>query len=139
MGQGKGFGKTILIGEHFVVYCLPAIASALGNATIATVEKSERFKLLDKRPEIPGYKKTKKEEIQRQLEALLKHFNLEKEGNSVKIELAGDLECSSGVGASAALAASIVRAISKEFGLGLNEEQVNQAAYKAEEAGSGTP
>ena len=139
MAEGKGFGKTILFGEHFVVYGLPAIASALGNATTAKVEKAEKFEFLDERPEIPGYKEKKKEEIQRQLDALLKHFKLEREGNSVKITLAGDLECNSGVGASAALAASISRAINQELGLGLDDEQINEAAYIAEEAGSGTP
>lgn len=137
MAEGKGFGKTILIGEHFVVYGLPAIASALGSKTIATVEKSEKFEFVDNRPETPGYKEKKKEEIQNQLDALLNHFNLGKEGNSVKITLSGDLVCNSGVGSSAALAASISRALNELFGLGMNDEQINEAAYIAEEAGTG--
>jgi len=139
MAEGKGFGKTILIGEHFVVYGLPAIASALGNVTIAKVEKSEKFEFVDNRPETPGYKEKKEGEIQRQLDAILKHFKLDKEGNSVKIELSGDLVCNSGVGASAALAASIARALNELLGLGMNDDQINEAAYIAEEAGTGTP
>ena len=67
--EGCGFGKTILFGEHFVVHGLPAIASAIGRKTIATVEKSDKFEFVDNRPETPGYKETKKEEIQRQLDA----------------------------------------------------------------------
>ena len=43
MGEGKGFGKTILFGEHFVVYGLPGIASGLGNKTTAKIEKSDKF------------------------------------------------------------------------------------------------
>ena len=42
MATGIGFGKTILFGEHFVVYGLPAIASAIGDNTIATIEKNAR-------------------------------------------------------------------------------------------------
>jgi len=38
MGIGKGFGKTILFGEHFVVYNLPAIASALSSYTTAEIK-----------------------------------------------------------------------------------------------------
>ena len=33
-----GYGKTILFGEHFVVYGLPAIAAALSDHTTAVVE-----------------------------------------------------------------------------------------------------
>ena len=39
-GEGIGFGKTIVFNEHFVVYGIPAIVSAIGKYTIA------RFSLL---------------------------------------------------------------------------------------------
>lgn len=139
MASGVGFGKTILFGEHIVVYGLPAVAAAFGKKTIAEVEDSYVFEFIDRRPETPGYKERKKDEIKRQLDALLEYFDIPKEGESIKITLSGDLTCASGVGASAALAASIARAISEHKGLGLTDEQVNDAAYKAEEAGSGTP
>lgn len=137
MAQGKGFGKTILFGEHFVVYGLPGIASAIENTTIAKVEKAKKFEFVDNRPEIPGYKEKKKEEIQNQIDALLEHFKISKEGNSIKITLSGNLECNSGIGASAALASSIARALNEMLGLELNDGQINEIAYKAEEAGTG--
>jgi len=137
MGEGKGFGKTILIGEHFVVYGLPGIASGLGNATTANVEKAEKFEFVDNRPEIPGYKEKKKQEIQNQLDSLLKQFKLDKKGNSIKITLTGNLQCSSGVGASAALAVSITRALNQMLEMNLNDEEINKIAYIAEEGGTG--
>ena len=133
MSSGHGFGKTILFGEHFVVYGLPAIASAIGAKTVAKIEPSKSFEFVDNRPQTPGYKEKKKDEIGRQLDALKKHFNTE----NVKITLSGDLECASGVGASAALATSISRALSEHLRLGLNDEQINEAAYIAEKAGAG--
>ncbi len=133
--KGIGFGKTILFGEHFVVYGLPAVAAALSDYTEAIVEPAEKFWFVDNRPETTGYKETKKEEITKEIEALKKHFNLE--SNPVKITLSGNLVCASGIGASAALAASIARALNEELGLKLNDEQINQAAFIAECAGSG--
>ncbi len=139
MSDGSGFGKTILFGEHFVVYGLPAVASAIGKKTIANVEKSDKFEFIDNRPETPGYKETKKDEIKRQLDAIIRHFNIDVQNNPIKIVLSGDLECASGIGASAALAASISRALNQHLGLGMDDDEINRAAYIVEEAGSGTP
>jgi len=141
MGEGKAFGKTILFGDHFVVYGLPAIASALGDITTAKVEKVEEKGLhfVDERPATEGYKEKKEKEIQRQLDALIKHFKIDLEKEGVKITLGGNLTCASGVGASAALAGSIARAFSGELDLSLNHDQVNEVAYIAETAGTGTP
>jgi len=137
MAQGTGFGKTILFGEHFVVYGLPAIASAIGDKTIATVEKSSRFELVDNRPATSGYKEKKSGEISRQIEALLSHFNIDRKNSPVRITLSGSLFCTSGVGASAALATSISRALNDMLGLGMDDEGINKAAYIAECAGTG--
>ena len=133
MSVGYGFGKTILFGEHFVVYSLPAIASAISAKTVAKVEPAKRFEFADNRPQTPGYKEKKKEEIGRQLDALKNHFKIE----NVRITLSGDLTCASGVGASAALAASISRALNDYLKLGLSDEKINEAAFIAEKAGSG--
>ncbi len=138
MAEGKGFGKTILFGEHFVVYGLPGIASGIGNATTATVEKADKFEFVDNRPETPGYKEKKAGEIGRQIESLLAQFDIDKEKNPIKIVLEGNLKCNSGVGSSAALAASISRALNEFQNLGMNIEQINKATYIAEEAGAGT-
>ncbi|HLC93234.1 MAG TPA: mevalonate kinase [archaeon] len=137
---GIGYGKTILFGEHFVVYGLPAIASAISDNTIATVEKGKKgIEFVDKRPEVEGYKETKKQEIARELEAIITHLKIDAAKTPLKITLAGNLECASGVGASAALASSISRALNNHFSYGFNDDKINEIAYVAETAGSGTP
>ena len=52
MAEGKGYGKCILFNEHFVVYGISSIVSAIGDATVATVEKTESggIQLVDNRP-----------------------------------------------------------------------------------------
>ena len=58
MGTGKGYGKTILFGEHFVVYGLPSIVSALGAYTTADVRvvKGNGWTVNDQRHATPGLK-----------------------------------------------------------------------------------
>ena len=56
MATGTGFGKTILIGDQFVLRGVPAIVSALPFETEATVDLSdgEMWTLEDNRREVPG-------------------------------------------------------------------------------------
>lgn len=141
MGKGSGFGKTILFGEHFVVYGLPGIPCALGQKTICEVQIIENeagpdYKLIDNRPASEEYKKKKKEEYANLINAVLKYLNVK---DKLKITLSGDLVPASGVGASAAAAAAISEAISDEYNLNLTKEEINKAAYAGETAGSGTP
>ena len=138
--KGKGYGKVILFGEHFVVYGLPAIASAISNHTLAIVEPgSKGLEFIDERPSVEGYKETKKQEIQRELDAITKVMSIDVAKTPLKITLTGNLKAASGIGASAALATSIARALSNHFDLKFNDAQINEVAFEAEKAGSGTP
>ncbi len=139
MGKGKGFGKTILFGEHFVVYGLEGIPCALGQITTCEVEKitgEKGYELIDNRPENGDYKVKKRGEYDNIINAILNHLKV---SGRLKIVLSGDLVPASGVGASAACAAALAEAISDEYKLNLSKEEINKAAYVGETAGSGTP
>ena len=139
MGEGKGFGKTILFGEHFVVYGLEGMPAALGQITTAQVKKlkgKSGYKLIDNRPATEGYKITKAGEYSALINRVIEYMCV-KEG--IEITLGGDLKAASGAGASAACAAAIARAINDEFEMNWNDEQINKAAFEGETAGSGTP
>jgi len=88
---------------------------------------------------MPGYKKKKYDEQKASVENILEHFNIDTTKMGFQIDLEGDLVCASGIGASAASCVAIVRALNDEFSLGLNDEQVNEAAYKGEMGYHGTP
>jgi len=141
MGTGKGYGKTILFGEHFVVYGLPAIASALGAFTTADVKVVEGngWTINDQRPATPGYKKKKYDQAKQSVTNVINHLNIDTENQKLEITFAGDLVAASGVGASAAQCTSLARALNETFNLDLDDEKINEAAYEGEKAYHGTP
>lgn len=138
-GNGKGYGKTILFGEHFVVYGLEGVPCALGQITTAEVKKisgESGYELIDNRPATQGYKEEKAGEYSAIISRVIEYMKL---NGKIQITLSGDLFCASGMGASAACAVAIARAINEEFKLNWNDEQINKAAFEGETAGSGTP
>lgn len=139
MTTGKGFGKIILFGEHFVVYNLPAIAAALGETTTAKVSAAPKFELADNRLETPGYKKEKFEQQQKSLELMFKAMEFNPEQTPVRIELGGNLVAASGVGASAASCVAIARALAEFQGKKMPNEKINEIAYQGEQGYAGTP
>jgi mevalonate kinase len=141
MGKGRGFGKVILFNEHFVVYNIPSIVSAIDRATTATVElfKRKGWSLDDLREATPGYKEDKLEQQKESIERILKAAGVDSTKNPIKITLGGDLVAASGIGASAASCVAIARALSDEFNLGLSDERINEIAYEGERAYHGAP
>ncbi|MFX0104054.1 MAG: mevalonate kinase [Candidatus Hodarchaeota archaeon] len=141
MGTGKGYGKTILFGEHFVVYGLPAIASALGSFTTADIKivKGNGWTIDDQRPATPGYKKKKYDEGIQSVINVINYLKIDTENQKLEITFAGDLVAASGVGASAAQCTSLGRALNDSFDLQLSDEEINVAAYEGEKAYHGTP
>lgn len=139
--MGVGFGKVILFNEHFVVYGIPAIASAIGARTTALVEKraGSGVEMIDDRPETEGYKAEKLGQQKESLDKMLKFMNIDTEHNAFRITLGGDLMAASGVGASAASCAAIARAFSDELHLNYSDEKVNEIAFEGEKGYHGTP
>lgn len=134
MSQGTGFGKTILIGDQFVLDEVPAIVSAIPFETLTTVERTsgEGWTLEDNRIEVPGYKEKKKEQQVGSINKVLEVMNIDVKKNPIKITVAGNLLAGSGVGASAASCVSLARALNEEFKLGYSIEEINRVAWQGE-------
>ena len=141
MGRGTGFGKTILIGDQFVLYGVPAIVSALPYETVADVERvdGEGWILEDNRPEVPGYKQKKREQQVESINRIFKVMKIDVKKNPVKITYGGTLLAGSGVGASAASCVSLARALNETFNLGLSLDEINHVGWEGEFAYHGLP
>lgn len=140
-GEGIGFGKAILFNEHFVVYGVPAIVSAIGKYTVAKVQSFEepRLHLVDNRNATPRYKEDKKDQQKDSIQRIIKKMDLDFSDEGVEVELAGTLYAASGIGASAASCVAIARALSDYYQLDLSDEEINQIAYEGEKGYHGTP
>jgi mevalonate kinase len=134
MAEGTGFGKTILIGDQFVLDGVPAIVSSIPFETVTTVERidGEGWILQDDRIEVPGYKDKKREQQGESIDRILDVMGIDVKATPVKITVGGTLLAGSGVGASAAICVSLARALNAEFGLGYSIEEINRVAWQGE-------
>ena len=142
MGKGTAFGKTILIGDQFVLNEVPAIVSSIPFETLAEVERldeGEGWTLEDNRTEVPGYKEKKKKDQVESINHILEVMKIDVKKTPIKITYGGSLLAGSGVGASAASCVSLARAINDEFDLGLSIDKINHVGWEGEFAYHGTP
>ena len=141
MGRGTGFGKTILIGDQFVLYGVPAIVASLPYETVAEVQRidGDRWILEDNRQEVPGYKREKREQQVKSINRILEVMKIDIKNNPIKISYGGNLLAGSGVGASAASCVSLARALNDEFNLNLSIDEINHVGWEGEFAYHGLP
>ncbi|MBU0496362.1 MAG: mevalonate kinase [Candidatus Thermoplasmatota archaeon] len=140
-GRGIGFGKAILFNEHFVVYGIPSIVSAIGNYTVAHIEPYEKpeINLIDNRKATPQYKEDKYEQQHDSLNRILTKMNIDPKKQGLAITLEGNLYAASGIGASAASCVAIARALNQFYNMNLKDEEINEIAYEGEKGYHGNP
>lgn len=140
-GEGIGFGKAILFNEHFVVYGIPAVVSAIGKYTVAKIESVNQsgWKLNDNRKATPKYKEDKIDQQKDSIDRIIKKMGIDLSKNGVEITLEGNLYCASGIGASAASCVSLARALAQHYSLDISDEEINDIAYEGEKGYHGTP
>jgi len=132
-----GYGKVILFGEHAVVYGSHAIATPIPLAIEAYVERASDIggvHLLIPRwgiEEKLRKKEIHKYSIYKALEMIIKKLDLGNE--DMRLEIFPHIPIAMGLGSSAALAVSIIRALSKSFKLNLSDEEVNALAFESEQ------
>lgn len=129
MAKGKAGGKVILLGEHFVVHGVPAIAVGISSSCEVELEKSDEISFI-------GPKGTSQELSKKSISNILGAMGI---NQKYSVKYGGNLPIFGGLGSSAAFSVAIVRALASMHRLKLTNEQVNQYAYEGEKAFHGNP
>ncbi|MBI5046988.1 mevalonate kinase [Candidatus Micrarchaeota archaeon] len=127
--NGVGYGKIILLGEHFVVHGASAIAGGLSNTAVVEIKKSDKNMMLTEQVVVP-------ENGIAAMERILKSMEI---SQNYQATLTGNLPTYGGLGSSAAFCVGVVRAIAAENMLRLKDDEVNKHAYEGEKAFHGNP
>jgi len=138
-GASVGFGKIILLGEHSVVYGRHAIAAPIGLTIQAEVSRREAgLELVIARWDTDAAYDPIGAELALQVATLIVE-KLGLFGVGMRVDVFPHLPRASGLGASAALAVAIIRAVAGRFDVELTEEQVSNLAFECEQIVHGTP
>lgn len=139
--RGAGHGKVILLGEHAVVYGSHAIAAPVKLTIQAQIKEHDAGVHLA----IPrwGVEQTlsldgkKENSLSASLGLILDRLGLK--NRAMAIEVWPHVPRAMGLGASAALAVGVIRALSQRYSLNLSDNDVNGIAFEVEKLAHGTP
>lgn len=134
--------KTILFGEHAVVYGEPAIAIPLTKLrTYADlVPNQKEFRIISENTRLNHpYEKLRPESgLQKLLSILMETFEFDKLPQGT-LTIQSRIPIASGLGSGAALSVAIIRAFCKYYNKSLSNEQINDIAYRVEKIYHGQP
>lgn len=145
--------KTILFGEHFVVYGEPAIVLAIDKRVYVRVENRDdsRLHVYSSNLNLSGYFENgafkieqgdakeaiaKFEPVKQTIEKVLEKIGQKK---GLNVEINSTVPVGAGLGSSAAVVTACAAATGAILGVNLSKEDVFRIAYEAEKTVHGTP
>lgn len=130
VGTSRAAGKIILLGEHAVVYGVPAIAASIERGVVARAAEAKLATLFVDGTEVPAA-----HELIRALRAVLTRLD----APEMRVELDVELPKGCGLGASAAMGIATARAVLSALGRPAHDGLVLDAADGWERVFHGNP
>jgi len=139
-------GKIILFGEHAVVYGQPALAIPVtevqASTTVTEMDSSEKGRILILAPDIQFqgwlHELNSENPLAKACRLTLEALEI-KDSPSIRIEINSTIPIASGMGSSAAISISIIRALCQHLGSELLPQVQSQIAFEVEKLHHGTP
>lgn len=142
MTSASACAKTILFGEHAVVYGEPAIAVPLSSikTRASLTPGSGAFRVISETTGLnrPISRINPKSGLYRLLMLIRDEFRFEEFPKAV-LKISSDIPIASGLGSGAALSAAVIRAFAEYYDLHPDNETVNRMVYEIEKIYHGTP
>ncbi len=143
-GHASAPGKAILVGEHAVVYGLPAIAIPLSGMRAKAIAKATDYPLTIIAEDLTRPALTiDVDEIDRSDPiALMASLTMQYLGVADikgEITIRSDIPIASGLGSGAAVSAALGRAIAQLHGANIPAEELNRLVFEVEKLHHGTP
>ncbi|MDX1481554.1 MAG: hydroxymethylglutaryl-CoA reductase, degradative [Woeseiaceae bacterium] len=140
-GSGSACGKVILFGEHAAVYGRRALALPIPDAVKATVterDDTDRIDVYDRGRVLPAREGGDAGESLRDAVNLLRS-ELGIAGRCHGIRIETRIPPGAGLGASAAFAVALIRAMDRLYDKNLADDDVDALAFECEKLAHGTP
>jgi len=139
-GAHLGYGKIILLGEHAVVYGHHAIAAPIGLSVRAEVTRgSSASEPVISDWDVDGsVREPIREDISHRVATLITE-RLGVPAAGMRVDVFSDLPRASGLGASAAFAVAVIRAVARSFDIRISDAMVSSLAFECEQIVHGTP
>ena len=141
----KAPGKTILFGEHAVVYGYPAIAVPIDAVQVrvtilpAITKNQSIIKIRNNNwhEDIPFAELDEYDPIRISIENVCAH--IKHKPPHFEMIISSSIPIAAGLGSSAALAVAITKGVSQFLGTYLSNDEINALAYKSEKVQHGSP
>lgn len=126
MGEGTGFAKAILFGEHFVVHGTHALGASFSKELRVKISPAEKISLNIETSSI----------VLEASRAIFSSFSLPE---NYRIEVDTDIPSGAGLGWSAAYSVALSRAAAAEKGISPGWREISHHAYEGEKVFHGNP